>query len=261
MARAKPRRRSKAKAFEPIESRCFEGGFSRVAGLDEAGRGCLAGPVVAAAVILPLGIDIPGLNDSKLLSADAREALYPVIFEVALGVGVGVGSLEDIESLNILHASLLAMVRAAEALPLPPDYLLIDGNQRIPIETPQETLIKGDSRSISVAAASIIAKVHRDRLMVELAKEVPGYGFEGHKGYGTAAHREAIARLGPSPHHRRTFRGVREHLPAPAPEPEPIAVKPKVKETKAPKSASKIPKKTKGGGGRQGSLFPGMDLP
>jgi ribonuclease HII len=186
-------------------------GFRAVAGIDEAGRGPLAGPVVAAAVILPEEFDLPGLTDSKQLSEKARERLYPLIRAQALAVGVGVARADEIDRINILQATLRSMQRAVGRLNVLPDFLLIDGNVPVPLPLPQQTLVKGDSRSLSIAAASVIAKVVRDRIMVSLDRLHPGYGFAGHKGYGSAAHRDAIARLGPSPCHRRTFGGVREH--------------------------------------------------
>lgn len=181
-----------------------------VAGLDEAGRGCLAGPVVAAAVILPPDGRLPGLDDSKKLSAAQRDRLFDRVYAEALAVGVGECSPEEIDRLNILHASLEAMRRAVLDLALAPDLLLIDGNQ--PIKNPpcpQETVVKGDSRSLSIAAASIIAKVTRDRRMVDLDAAFPVYGWAGHKGYPTAQHYVALAEHGPSPHHRRSFRLTR----------------------------------------------------
>lgn len=183
-------------------------GFLRVAGVDEAGRGPLAGPVVAAAVILPEGEPIRGLDDSKALAEAVRERLFEEIHIRAL-VGVGVATHEEIDALNILQATFLAMRRAVQALPVSADFLLIDGNQRIPgLATPQRALVKGDARSASVGAASIVAKVTRDARMRALCAEHPGYGFSRHKGYPTPDHYEALRRLGPSPVHRRSFRGV-----------------------------------------------------
>jgi len=188
-------------------------GYRAVAGIDEAGRGPLAGPVVAAAVILPEEFDLPGLTDSKQLSEKSRERLYPLIRAQALAVGVGVARADEIDRINILQATLRSMQRAVGRLNVPPDFLLIDGNVPVPLPLPQQTLVKGDSRSLSIAAASVVAKVVRDRIMCSLDRQHPGYGFAGHKGYGSAAHRDAIARLGPSPCHRRTFGGVSEHCP------------------------------------------------
>jgi ribonuclease HII len=186
-------------------------GYRSVAGIDEAGRGPLAGPVVAAAVILPEAFDLPGLTDSKQLSAKARERLYPLIRAQALAVGIGVGRVEEIDRINILQSTLRSMQRAVGRLGVPADFLLIDGNVPVPLGLAQQTLVKGDSRSLSIAAASVVAKVVRDRIMCALDRIHPGYGFAGHKGYGSAAHLDTIARLGPSPCHRRTFGGVREH--------------------------------------------------
>ena len=190
-------------------------GYRAIAGIDEAGRGPLAGPVVAAAVILPEHFELPGLTDSKLLSASARERLYPLIRAQALAVGLGVARAEEIDQINILQATLRSMQRAVGRLAVPADFLLIDGNVPVPLPLPQQTLVKGDSRSLSIAAASVVAKVVRDRIMTTYDRLFPGYGFAGHKGYGSAAHCLAIARLGPSPCHRRTFGGVREHCSTP----------------------------------------------
>lgn len=190
----------------------FRQGFQTIAGIDEAGRGPLAGPVVAAAVVLPEGLVIPGVDDSKKLTAGQRENLYDKIMVAALAVGVGSSDNRTIDRINILQATLRAMEAAVDALAVPPDYLLIDGISKTALALPQKTLKKGDSRSQSIAAASIVAKVTRDRLMVEYDDHFPGYGFAGHKGYGSAAHLEAIALLGPCPIHRITFRGVREHV-------------------------------------------------
>jgi ribonuclease HII len=190
-------------------------GFPLVAGIDEAGRGPLAGPVVAAAVILPAGLLIKGVNDSKKLSPDTRERLFDAIIAQALSVGVGMGSAELIDRINILQATRHAMLEAVSQLAPQPDYILIDGISTINSPIPQKTIKKGDSLSLSIAAASIIAKVTRDRLMRELDKIHPGYGFSGHKGYGSVLHLEAIRRLGPSPVHRLTFGGVKEHLSCP----------------------------------------------
>ena len=195
------------------ERRHQAAGRRRVAGLDEAGRGCLAGPVVAAAVVLPPGTEIPGLDDSKRLSPQTRDALVPVIRQRALAVGIGACSPAEVDRLNVLWASLEAMRRAALALAAPdgtllaPDVVLVDGNREIP-DAPwtQETMVKGDGRSLSIAAASVIAKTTRDGIMVDLDAAFPVYGWAGHKGYPTAAHYAALAEHGPSPHHRRSFR-------------------------------------------------------
>lgn len=182
-------------------------GHAYVAGVDEAGRGCLAGPVVAAAVILPKDAQLPGLDDSKKLSPPAREALVPEIERVALAVGIGQCSPAEIDQLNVLWAALEAMRRAIHQLALMPDVALVDGNQTIP-DAPcaQQTVIRGDATSLSVAAASVLAKVARDRRMVELDADFPVYGWAAHKGYPTAAHYAALAEHGPSIHHRRSFR-------------------------------------------------------
>ena len=193
-----------------LEHLHWDAGRAVVAGLDEAGRGCLAGPVVAAAVVLPPDADLPGLDDSKRLSASAREALLPEIRRQALGVAVGSCSPAEVDALNVLWASMEAMRRAASALALAPDVLLVDGNRAIPeAPWPQETVVKGDARSLSIAAASVVAKVTRDRRMVALDAEFPVYGLAGHKGYPTAAHYAALAEHGPSPLHRRSFRLTR----------------------------------------------------
>ena len=186
-------------------------GYRAVAGIDEAGRGPLAGPVVAAAVILPETFDLPGLNDSKQLSAKKRDQLYPLIHEQALAVGIGVSRADEIDQINILQATLKGMSRAIKRLSLSPDFLLVDGITPIPIEIEQKTLKKGDSRSLSIAAASVVAKVVRDRIMVTYDRRFPEYGFAGHKGYGTQQHRDAVAKYGPCVCHRRTFAGVKEY--------------------------------------------------
>jgi ribonuclease HII len=194
-----------------FEERAMRRGYCRVAGIDEAGRGALAGPVVAAAVILPPGLAIPGVTDSKLLSPLRRDELFDIIMARALAVGVGFGDHLLVDRINILQATLEAMKHAVRQLSPPPDYLLIDGISNVPLAIHQQTIKKGDSASLSIAAASIIAKVSRDRLMNGYESEFPGYGFAGHKGYGCASHMESIARLGPCPIHRKTFRGVKEH--------------------------------------------------
>ncbi|HYE96473.1 MAG TPA: ribonuclease HII [Rubricoccaceae bacterium] len=193
-------------SFE-IEQAHWQAGRRFVAGVDEAGRGCLAGPVVAAAVILPPEADLPDLNDSKRLTPTKREALFPLIICEALAVGVGQCGPDEVDALNVLHASLEAMRRAVDELFLRPDILLIDGDRALPVAPcPQQTLVRGDGRSLSIAAASVVAKVVRDRLMVGLDAEHPVYGWAIHKGYPTAAHYEALREHGPSPHHRRSFR-------------------------------------------------------
>ena len=190
-------------------------GYRAVAGIDEAGRGPLAGPVVAAAVILPEEFDLPGLNDSKQLSEKKRNQLYPLIYEQAIAVGIGVGRADEVDEINILQATLKGMSRAVGRLSLPPDFLLVDGITPIPIGIEQKTLKKGDSRSLSIAAASVIAKVVRDRIMVAYDRLFPEYGFAGHKGYGSQKHRDAIAQYGPCLCHRRTFAGVKEYCETP----------------------------------------------
>jgi len=187
-------------------------GFKFVAGIDEAGRGPLAGPVVAAAVALSEGFELPGLTDSKKLTEKQRNRFYPQIRQRATAVGVGVASVAEIDRINILQATLLAMERAILHLPKTPDHLLIDGITPLPLKISQQTLIKGDSRSLSIAAASVIAKVVRDRIMQSFDRQLPEYGFAKHKGYGTQAHRQAITEFGPCYLHRKTFSGVKEHL-------------------------------------------------
>jgi len=187
-------------------------GFSSIAGIDEVGRGPLAGPVVAAAVILPETVNLPGLTDSKKLSAKTRERLAPQIRAAASGFGLGVATAEEIDELNILQATLLAMKRAIARLRAPADYLLVDGITPVPLPIPQKTLKQGDSRSLSIAAASVLAKVVRDRMMDGYDRLYPGYGFAGHKGYGSRAHCLAIERLGPCPIHRKSFGRVREFV-------------------------------------------------
>jgi ribonuclease HII len=188
-------------------------GYRCVAGVDEAGRGPLAGPVVAAAVILPDGLILPGVDDSKKLTAALRDELFDTISREALAVGVGFGDHDLVDRINILQATLSAMRDAVLSLNTAPDYLLIDGISAVPISIAQRSIKKGDGLSFSIAAASIIAKVTRDRIMLEYDALYPGYGFAAHKGYGAASHMAAIAELGPSPIHRKTFRGVKEHLP------------------------------------------------
>lgn len=199
-----------------FESHVRSLGFHRIAGIDEAGRGPLAGPVVAATVILHPGQRIQEVNDSKKLSPEKRERLFDTIMDQALSVGIGMGSPELIDRINILQATRHAMLEAVSQLNQQPDYLLIDGISTINSTIPQKTIKKGDSLSLSIAAASIIAKVTRDRLMRELDIQYPGYGFAGHKGYGSTLHMESIRRLGPSPVHRLTFGGVKEYVTCPS---------------------------------------------
>ena len=180
-------------------------GYKAICGVDEAGRGPLAGPVCAAAVILPPDTIIDGVNDSKKLSEKKREALFDVIKETAVSYCIAYASVEEIESLNILNATMLTMKRAVEGLDVKADYAMIDGNKMPQLEIDGETIVKGDAKSMSIACASILAKVSRDRLLYEYAKEYPQYYFDKHKGYGTAAHREAILKYGPCPYHRMSF--------------------------------------------------------
>jgi ribonuclease HII len=186
----------------------------RVAGVDEAGRGPLAGPVVAAAVVFPTGVPrslARLIDDSKRLTAEQREAAYLALHAMAgIEIGVGAASVNEVTRLNILRASLLAMRRAVARLPAPPDLALIDGNQMPPLDCPMRCVIGGDALSLSIAAASIVAKVVRDRLMARLAVRCPGYGWEQNAGYATIAHREALVRLGPTRHHRADFGTVRQ---------------------------------------------------
>ena len=180
-------------------------GYKAICGVDEAGRGPLAGPVCAAAVILPPNTIIDGVNDSKKLTEKKREALFDVIKETAVSYSIAYASVEEIESINILNATMLAMKRAVEGLDVKADYAMIDGNKMPPLDIDGETIVKGDAKSMSIACASILAKVSRDRLLYEYAKEYPQYQFDKHKGYGTAAHREAILEYGPCPYHRMSF--------------------------------------------------------
>jgi ribonuclease HII len=193
-----------------MERNLWRDGFARVAGVDEAGRGALAGPVVAAAVIFDeraaeLSKEI---RDSKKLSPEQRERLFPLIQETALAFAVGIVAPSEIDEINILQASLKAMKIAVARLDPPPHLCLIDGNVRAPIELPQKCIIKGDDRVVTIGAASILAKVTRDRLMSELSLQFPHYGFSENKGYGTETHLQALQTFGPSPHHRRTFSPV-----------------------------------------------------
>lgn len=180
-------------------------GYKAICGVDEAGRGPLAGPVCAAAVIVPPNTIIDGVNDSKKLTEKKRETLFDVIKETAVSYCIAYASVEEIESINILNATMLAMKRAVEGLEVKADYAMIDGNKMPPIDIDGETIVKGDSKSMSIACASILAKVSRDRLLYEYAKEYPQYQFDKHKGYGTVAHREAILEYGPCPYHRMSF--------------------------------------------------------
>lgn len=183
-------------------------GYSLVAGVDEAGRGPLAGPVVAAAVIIPEGKILSGVKDSKQMTEKARDKAFSVINNEAIAVGIGVVSHQFIDEFNILRASLEAMKRAVLFLDTSPEYLLVDGIHAIPLPLPQKCLKKGDQRSLSIGAASVMAKVYRDRIMRSYDEQFPVYGFSQHKGYGTSRHLEALGQHGPTPIHRRTFRGV-----------------------------------------------------
>ena len=188
-----------------FEQQAAAKGYSAICGVDEAGRGPLAGPVCAAAVILPENTIIDGVNDSKKLSEKKREALFDVICETARSYSIAYASVEEIEEFNILNATMLAMKRAGEGLDVKADYAMIDGNRTPDLNIESEFIIKGDAKSMSVACASILAKVSRDRLLYEYAKEYPQYGFEKHKGYGTKAHTEALKEYGPCPYHRMSF--------------------------------------------------------
>lgn len=190
------------------ESRVLAKVAGPVAGIDEAGRGPLAGPVVAAAVIFERKRIPKGLNDSKQMSAEAREEAYVAIMECGAIVGVGEASVDEIDIINIRQATHLAMARAVRALAVAPAFALVDGNDAPPLPCPCDTIVQGDGRSVSIAAASIIAKVTRDRMMLGLHEEFPGYGWLTNKGYSTEEHLEALARLGPCRHHRRSFAPV-----------------------------------------------------
>ena len=180
-------------------------GLHLICGVDEAGRGPLAGPVCAAAVILPTHLQIPGLNDSKKLTDKKRRELFPIIQEQAVAWGIGLASETEIDEINILQATFLAMRRALEQLNARPEIALIDGNRETDFGLPVKTVVKGDSLSANIAAASVLAKVTRDNIMTEMANQYPEYGFEIHKGYGTKAHYEALRTYGPCPIHRKTF--------------------------------------------------------
>ena len=188
-----------------IENSYFEKGVQVICGVDEAGRGPLAGPVCAAAVILPPNVEIYGLNDSKKLTDKRRRELFPIIKEQAIAYGIGFSSHEEIDEINILQATYLAMERAMAALSVKPELALIDGNRAKDFGLPVETVVKGDSRSASIAAASILAKVTRDDWMMEAATQYPQYQFEVHKGYGTKVHYAALTEHGASPIHRKSF--------------------------------------------------------
>jgi len=195
-----------------FENKAFQKGFSRIAGIDEAGRGPLAGPVVSAAVIIPISLQIPGMSDSKKLTPKKRNCLYEKIYDLAISVGIGIVDPFEIDRINILQAALLSMAMAVENLAPQPDCLLIDGIFLISSALPQEAIPKGDALSVSIAAASIVAKVTRDRLMERYHQDYPQFGFSKHKGYPTKAHKEAIRKFGCCPIHRKSFRGVKEYL-------------------------------------------------
>tara|TARA_Y100000590_G_scaffold81865_1_gene91145 strand:- start:1 stop:609 length:609 start_codon:yes stop_codon:yes gene_type:complete len=195
-----------------FETKASHQGFNNIAGIDEAGRGPLAGPVVAAAVILLSKINIPELNDSKKLSPKKREELFPKIQEMSVAYSVTVIDQGVIDEINILQATRLAMKKAVETLKITPGLLLIDGNQKIDSNLNQWAIVKGDSRSLTIAAASVLAKVTRDRIMDDYHKLYPQYGFDRHKGYGTKLHRNLIQEHGPCPIHRKTFKGVSEYI-------------------------------------------------
>jgi ribonuclease HII len=185
-----------------------ERGIDLIAGIDEVGRGPLAGPVVAAAVIMPEGIFLSGIKDSKLMTEKARESAFSVIVETAVAVGIGVVSHQFIDRSNILKAALEAMKMAILSLDPAPKFVLVDGNQKIPVTIPQKCIVKGDRYCHSISAASVIAKVYRDRMMCTFDAMFPEYGFVQNKGYGTARHYESLGQFGPCPIHRMTFRGV-----------------------------------------------------
>ncbi len=187
------------------ENSAYERGYNAVCGVDEAGRGPLAGPVCAAAVLLPKGLILEGVNDSKKLSEKKREALFDIITEQAEDWSIGFATVEEIEEINILNAAMLAMKRAVEGLKIPVDFAIIDGNRKPSLNIDCEAVVKGDAKSMSVAAASILAKVSRDRILRQYAIDYPQYGFEKHKGYGTKLHVEALKKYGPCEVHRPSF--------------------------------------------------------
>lgn len=188
-----------------FEHKYEQEGYRAICGVDEAGRGPLAGPVCAAAVILPMDIEIPGLNDSKKLSDKKRRELFPIICDKAVAYGIAFADHSEIDEINILQATYRAMERAISKLSVKADFALIDGNRAKDFGLPLETVVGGDGRSASIAAASVLAKVTRDDYMLEMAKTYPQYGFEIHKGYGTKAHYEALTEHGPCPIHRLSF--------------------------------------------------------
>ena len=208
--KAQARENARLEQMLTIEKKLRKRGIQHIAGVDEAGRGPLAGPVVAAAVILPPDTLIPGLNDSKALSEKRREELFETIHDIALAIGVGKASPQEIDKYNIRNATHRAMCQALDALGISPDRVLIDGNAIPGSPFPEQAVIGGDRKSLSIAAASVIAKVTRDRLMIDYHAQYPAYGFAGHKGYGSADHLAALQKHGPCPIHRRSFRGVFE---------------------------------------------------
>lgn len=193
------------------ENQTIKSGYRFITGIDEAGRGPLAGPVVAASVMFPVNCQIEGMRDSKKISEKKRNELFEIIKEQAVAVGIGIVYENTIDKINILQAAKVAMADSVSRLELTPDFLLIDGNQKIKSIIPQLTIVKGDSLSSSIAAASIVAKVTRDRMMAHFHKIYPEYGFIKHKGYGTREHLENIRKFGPCKIHRKTFKGVKEH--------------------------------------------------
>lgn len=198
--------------WEPAEDAAFGAGYTVVGGLDEAGRGPLAGPVVAACVVLPEGVVPDGVADSKSLTPAARSRVFAVIRKVAIGTGIGVATAAEIDSTNILRATHLAMRRAVEACTVRPSFVLVDGLPVPSLPVPHRAIVRGDARCVSIAAASIVAKVTRDAIMDELDARYPGYGFAENKGYGTRAHQTALSQMGPCPEHRQSFRPVRDCL-------------------------------------------------
>lgn len=193
-----------------FERDALKKGCRFIAGIDEAGRGPLAGPVISGAVVLPFDFPDPGITDSKKLSPKKREQFFSIIMENAVSVSTGRADHNEIDRINILQASLRSMERAVHTLSVVPDFLLIDGKFTINSDIPQKAVIRGDSRSISIAAASIIAKVTRDAIMRKFHFRYPEYGFDRHKGYPTKVHREALAKFGPCPWHRKSFKGVKQ---------------------------------------------------
>ncbi|MBI5555528.1 MAG: ribonuclease HII [Elusimicrobia bacterium] len=210
MLKNENREKERVRQLYVTEEQCYLAGAKLVAGIDEAGRGPLAGPVVAGAVILPPFTFLPNLNDSKLVSEKNRAALFQEIYKIAVAVGIGEVSVELIDRHNILEATKMAMKRAIKNLGVTPDFLLLDAVKLKDTALPQKNIIRGDTISASIAAASIVAKVYRDKLMQELDKQFPWYGFNQHKGYGTKKHLAALTKYGPCPCHRQTFSPVRE---------------------------------------------------